>query len=237
MLLPHHLNDLQKSGLSSESMAALGFRSGTADEVRAILGFEAGPGLVIPYPDTQPPFYRVKPDTPFMRKDNERRPAKYLSPEGALNRAYITPATRTALADVKVDLLLTEGEKKAAKSSQDGFPAIGIAGIWGFRDRQHDFIPDLKQIAWPARNVLLVPDSDIKSNPGVRDAVWELGWQLLQRGAHPRMIFLPPQKDDSKQGLDDYLVHSGRDALCALIADAPALVEQPQSNVGSQRWI
>jgi hypothetical protein len=49
-LLPHHLEDLQRSGLSDETIDAMGFYSGTAAEVKAILGFDAGPGLLIPYP-------------------------------------------------------------------------------------------------------------------------------------------------------------------------------------------
>jgi hypothetical protein len=89
-LLPHHLDDLRKSGLSDETIKNLGFYSTTAGEVRTILGFDAGSGLVIPYPgfDDSSPFLRVKPDVPLLI---DGRPAKYLSARGAAVRAYIQP--------------------------------------------------------------------------------------------------------------------------------------------------
>ena len=63
-LLPHHLADLRRAGLSDNTIQSLGFHSGTATEVKEILGFDAGPGLVIPYPCVGGlnPFSRVKPD-------------------------------------------------------------------------------------------------------------------------------------------------------------------------------
>ncbi|MCI2425825.1 hypothetical protein LM597_00110 [Candidatus Acetothermia bacterium] len=65
-LLPRHTEDLRRSGLNDETIEALTFYSGTPAQVRAILGFDAGPGLVIPYPEVagQNPFWRVKPDNP-----------------------------------------------------------------------------------------------------------------------------------------------------------------------------
>ncbi len=94
--LPHHLDDLRRSGLSDETIQALGFYSGTATEVKAILGFDAGPALVIPYACVGggEPFCRVKPDKPPVI---DGKPAKYLSARGAKVRAYIPPKTCEAL--------------------------------------------------------------------------------------------------------------------------------------------
>lgn len=47
-LLPHHLDDLQRSGLNENTISDLGFHSGTAEQVQTILGFASGPGLVSP---------------------------------------------------------------------------------------------------------------------------------------------------------------------------------------------
>jgi hypothetical protein len=47
-LLPHHLEDLQRSDLSDQTIDAVGSYSGTPAEVKAILGFDTGPCLVIP---------------------------------------------------------------------------------------------------------------------------------------------------------------------------------------------
>ena len=172
-LLPHHLQDLHRSGLSDETIRGLGFYSGSAAEVRAILAFDAGPGLVIPYPiyDTLELFSRVKPDSPPLI---DGKLPKYLSPKGNLLQPYIPPRSWKTLRDPTSRLLITEGEKKAAKADQEGFPCIGLGGIYGFRDREHLFLPALEKVVWAGRDVVLVPDSDVGTNQNVRDAVWDV---------------------------------------------------------------
>ena len=189
-LQPNHLEDLRSSGLSDETIDNLGFRSVGEVEAFDILGFSCGPALAIPYPGTD--FIRLKPDTPLQiaEKNGKMKPAKYLSPKGALNRLYVPPSMRQILDDPSERLLVTEGEKKAAKATQDGFPTVGLVGVWGFRNREHMFIPDLEKIAWKGRIVFIVPDSDVVTNDHVRDAVWELGWQLLQRDADVHVVRL-----------------------------------------------
>lgn len=49
-LLPEHLDDLRRSGLTDEAIVSQGFYLATADQVFSILGFSAGPSLVIPCP-------------------------------------------------------------------------------------------------------------------------------------------------------------------------------------------
>ncbi len=86
ILNPQHLDDLRSSGLTDETITALGFYSGAAAEVQTILGFAAGSGLIIPYPciGGGEPFSRVKPDQPPIING---KPAKYLSPKGSGVRA------------------------------------------------------------------------------------------------------------------------------------------------------
>jgi putative DNA primase/helicase len=136
-----HLEDLRRSGLTDETIQILGFYSGTAQETELVLGFSAGPGLIIPYPryDKTALYCRVKPNTPPIFN---RKPAKYLSPKGVQVKAYIPPRTKEALKNPKTWVILTEGEKKAAKADQEGFACIGLAGIWGF-SQKHKLIPDL----------------------------------------------------------------------------------------------
>ena len=211
-LTKNHLDDLRGSGLTDETIATLGFHSADEIEVHEILGFNAGPGLVFPYSrfGEREFFARVKPDDPPVI---EGKTPKYLSPKGRGLRLYIPPASQEALNDPTTRILMTEGEKKAAKADQEGFPTIGLGGIYGFRDREHVFLPELNAIRWKTRDVLIVPDSDVHTNTGVRDAVWELGFQLLQRGANSLVVVLPPGDDDSKQGLDDFIVNNGRAAF------------------------
>ena len=110
-LSDRHREDLRLSGLSDDTIEALGFYSGNESQVRRLLGFGAGAGLVIPYQtfNDLPFFCRVKPDSPLALGG---RPAKYLSPKGALAQAYIPPRTWEALQYPERLVLFTEGEKK-----------------------------------------------------------------------------------------------------------------------------
>ena len=176
-LLPHHRADLERSGLTIETIEELGFFSGDTEEVERILGFRVGSGLVIPYPrlDDSPEFFRVKPDEPPVF---DGRPAKYLSPKGASVRAYIPPNSWEALKDSTTPVIITEGEKKAAKADQEGFPSIGLAGVYCFRDRTHDLIPDLEMISWKGRSVTIAFDSDAVNKVDVQAAAFDLEMEL-----------------------------------------------------------
>ena len=106
-LLPQHLADLRRSGLTDDQVRRCGFYSesdpaavakllGRADQMlaNAII-----PCLCLPFfaADGRPLKYvRCKPDRP--RTDPKGKPVKYESPVGAPNRAYFPPATRAALA-------------------------------------------------------------------------------------------------------------------------------------------
>src|SRR5262245_16162786 len=139
-LLPQHLDDLRRSGLTDATVAACGFYSvSDPHAVAALLGnylspktaAKLGPCLVIPYLDptgepmtdrngagTTRPFVRLKPDRPRTDRTRRDRKVKYESPGRTPCRAYFPPATRTALGDPSVPLLVTEGEKKAACADQ-----------------------------------------------------------------------------------------------------------------------
>jgi hypothetical protein len=167
--------------LTDDTIKNLGFYSGNATEVERILGFDAGPGLVILYPcyGGADSFCRVKPDaTPIIGN----RPAKYLSPKGAPVRAYIPPRTAEALKDPKMQIIITEGEKKAARADQEGFPCIGLGGVWGF-SQNHQLISDLAELRWKGREVYVAPDSDFATNPDVKSAVFTLERSLIVLGA------------------------------------------------------
>jgi hypothetical protein len=233
-LLPHHIKDLKRSGLNDETIRHLGFYSGTAADMKAILGFDAGPGLIIPYPcyGGQPSF-RVKPDTsPII----DGKPAKYLQPSDSAMRVYIPTKTWQSLKDPKAMVGITEGEKKSAKADQEGFPTIGLGGIWGFY-QHHEIIPDLENISWKGRRVLLFPDSDFAVNNDVRLAFFTLEQELRMRGAKAEMVFFPLNDKGEKVALDDYLVANGREGLNKLITEAkPCLYWEIDLMVGTPEY-
>ena len=140
-LLPQHLTDLRKSGLSDGQIAACAFGSATdPKKVAAFLGWKRpatalGPCLAIPFlgPEGKPNgYWRFKPDRPRTSK-KDGRPVKYESPIKRPNHAYVPPGTRATLANPSSILILVEGVKKAAKADQDGFPCIGL--VHGRRSR------------------------------------------------------------------------------------------------------
>jgi energy-coupling factor transporter ATP-binding protein EcfA2 len=222
-LQPHHLKDLASSGLSMLAILKSGAFSIGRRDATVILGFDPGcGGLAFPYPSAngKPPFVRIKPDTPFRGKDG--KDARYLTPKGASNRLYLSHTLDPAvLLDASVPLIITEGEKKAIKSIAEGFPCVGLAGVWSWKTRGEENesrpIQDLNLIEWKGRTVFLIFDSDAATNRKVRQAERELAAHLKGRGADVRIVRLPSEPDGSKNGLDDFLVRHGKEALRSLM--------------------
>lgn len=217
LLQPHHLEDLRASGLSDATITNLGWFSGDGTVTHEILGFDAGPGLVIKYPSLNGKcsFTRVRPDIP--RLDKKGKLAKYRSPRGSALHLYV-PATlleNGILKDSSQPLVVTEGEKKAEKSTQEGFPCVALAGVWAWK-QDHKPIPDLDYIAWLGRTTYILFDSDAVTKPDVKRAEQALSAELARRGANVVMVRLPGS-DDGKVGLDDFLLAHGAEALAKLL--------------------
>ena len=223
LLRPHHLEDLRRSGLSDETLAAAGIRSQSAGNVRTVLRRkDVGASLEFPYPplEGRAQFSRFKPDTPPLDKDGKS--AKYLTAKGAGNRLYV-PANLPpeVLKDAGVPLGFTEGEKKALKATQEGFPCLGLAGVWCWKTKGPDGksapLPELDDIAWKGRIVHLAFDSDVIGNLKVRRAEAALADELRRRGAVVQLVRLPGGPEGAKVGLDDFLVANGPEALRPLL--------------------
>ena len=253
-----HLADLQKSGLSDEQIAKCGFHSWDAKKDASLITVALnwrqpydgryGDALVIPYRERKGRFTnycRLKFDKPKIEtKDGKKRPRKYKAPYGEGNRAYFPPGTLAALNDPTVPLLITEGEKKAAKADQEGFPTISISGVWNWQKKRlrnaegaaegsRELIDDLASIPWQGRLVYIVFDYDEPPNPDVLRAAWHLARALTERGAVVKIVTLPAGPNDTdgkptKCGLDDFFVagHTA-DKLRQLIAAATHPEEPP----------
>ena len=139
----HHRTHLQESGLSDETIVRAGLRSIDAREAQAH-GYARGvAGLLIPYHHTS---IRVRGrDLPYTRLRVEpelrRSPGqKYESPlkqriQAGLNfHIYMPPGVDQLRRDRARPILVTEGEKKALKLTQEGLPALGLGGVWMFAD-------------------------------------------------------------------------------------------------------
>jgi putative DNA primase/helicase len=146
-------------------------------------------------------------------------------PSGTPPHAYVPPSINGELADSSRPLLVTEGQKKALKATQDGFATIGLLGVdcWHGK-RSSALIPDLARIEWKGRRVYLVFDSDATENENVRENESLLGVALKNHGADVRVVRLPAGPGGEKVGFDDFLVAHGADALHRLLSEA----EEPE---------
>ncbi len=220
-LWPHHMADLETSGLAAEIIRASGCYSATEACTRELLGFGVGPGLVFPFPDTEirpgVPFVQVKPDT---RPERVNGKAKYLTPKDAGCRLYIPPLLPPEhLTDPQVPLVFTEGPKKALKAVQEGLACIAVAGVDSWKDRRNGKsapIPELDRILWRGRTVYVAYDSDGSVKPAVRRAEFRLGRELRERGARVYAVQIPGGPNGEKVGLDDFLCTHSVEAFCSL---------------------
>ncbi len=269
-LLPQHLADLQNSGLRPDIIAACGvYSESDPARVKALLGgylsakaaLAMGPCLAFPFfaadgapatwlrrdektgSETTLPFVRFKPDRPRTSKG---RVIKYESPLGSGNRAYFPPGVGAVLTDPTKELLLVEGEKKALAGTQDGFPTIGLSGVWNWTLKRpknpttgrgtgpRKLIDDLESVNWKNRKVTIVFDSDLKEKPSVEWARWHLAQVLGERGADVRVVDLPTGDDRAKCGLDDFLIAHGPAAF-RLLLDAAEPPHRPAGEAGCDR--
>jgi AAA domain/Domain of unknown function (DUF3854) len=234
-LLQNHREELRKSGLSEETIGRAGLYSAPPRQIDDLLGCGCGsPGLVFPYTSlngTSGAYVRVKLDrAPDPRK-------RYRAPGKQGNHVYVPPLVApSTLADPSTPLWLTEGEKKALKACQEGLACIALPGVWSWRTRTGRVdgksvpVEDLDHIAWQRRTVYVVFDSDLATNPSVRDAEHALAQELRRRGAQPMAIRLPGGPAGEKVGLDDYLCTHSVEALCAI---EPTAIRNPDVRAGA----
>lgn len=212
--------DLAKSGLDMNTFPIIPLKS--EKQLKEILSFSTignqsifviG-GYFIPYP-LQEEYYRLKLRYPIGD-------AKYLSPKGTPNYPYITKEVYDNVQEYNPDtpIILTEGEKKAAKAIKEGFMAIGLAGVWCFKNKDNDFLPQLENLSLYYRKCFIAFDSDIIGKHSVRHAELRLAVNLINRGATPISARFPLQENGEKIGLDDYLVLYGKYELQKLMHDA-----------------
>jgi hypothetical protein len=201
-----HRADLEKSGLTQETIAAAGIKSLTVEEFRAEVGYvlpEMLSAYQIPYGEG---FGRYK----IIRPNGAQGMPKYFQKKGTGNHLYMPQKTREVLSDSAIPLYITEGEKKALKACQEGLACIALSGLWGWTKGEGQLIGDFDKINFDGRQVYLVPDNDWLSpdkhgyQKNLKQAVERLAAKLLEKKAKVSIVELP--KDGSvKIGLDDYL--------------------------------
>src|SRR5690606_38883282 len=209
-------------GLGKEDLKKLGIIPTRAEDAAKLgLTFKAA-GYVIPYwtldgKKTKFFRYRYLEDvrSGFQQK-TKSKPRRYDQPSSTPTEAYFPPYILCKeIAEGDDDIIITEGEKKAAIATKLGLPTIGLGGVWSFKSKRLgvDLLPSLQKFDWRDRGVYICFDSDAASNPDVRKAERFLADELLRQGAVVYIVRLPPSPDGGKQGLDDYLVAEGLESL------------------------
>lgn len=251
-LLPHHRVMLKTSSISPAAIKSRGYFSVTKKAELKKLGFSDAqcrvPALVIPiYSVTgEVSLYQIRPDDPRAGRDG--KPIKYDTPRGAKMALDVPSAARPHLGKRDRPLFITEGSKKADSAVSHGLCCISLLGVWNWRGANEDggktVLAAWESIALENREVYIVFDSDIALKPEVYRALVRLKGFLESRKALVRVVYLEPQADGSKVGLDDFFAASG--ILAKLLALATEKLRQGpteehefpyKENAGGLLWL
>lgn len=183
------------------------------------------PGFTIPYwtvdGEMDESFwrYRYLVDTrTTIDKITGQKPLRYVQAAGSPLRLYMPPLVKWNALPAEVPIFVTEGELKAACACSMGLPTVGVGGVFSIANGVEMLLPEFGQIGVAGRTVYIVYDSDARHNTNVILAENRLASRLLDAKAHPYIVRLPDTEAGGKQGLDDFLVSSGVEALQLLLA-------------------
>lgn len=220
------IEKLSTSGLGEEDFKELKYQALGTKEATEVLGFdhaEAGLGLTYWDPRDLNKQLSVAPKwSQFIRIRKlheigatltaDQKKYKYLSSRGSGCAAYFPPNADwpTILGDITQTIIITEGELKSAKTTKEGYPTIGLGGVYSFGNKEHGttFLKELDYINWIRRRVIIIFDSDIINNENIVAALNKLAAELVDRGALVYTVIIPMGEDGKKQGLDDWFVNN-----------------------------
>jgi putative DNA primase/helicase len=209
---------------------------------------EKYPALIIPYygTDGRQITCCMRPDNPRSIDDKDKgklpdgtypqKTFKYEMVKGAGNVLDCHPATSKNLQNPEVDLIFTEGAKKADSLISQGFTAINLNGVWGWRGTNKQqgktALSGFDDIALNGRRCILLFDSDVRTNEHVKSALRRFKAFLENRGAKVFPVLLPP---DGPKGIDDWFA-TGKSAedLRQLISYFE--VFQPDLGSSQKKW-
>lgn len=203
-------------------------------------------GIVIPYRlpgDSGIRHVRLRRDKPDRQwKDGHwKEEAKYLSPARSRNRIYFPPGIPVvSLTDPSTQIVVVEGEKKAlalwryVKDRELRWLPIGVAGVWSWRGQigrepgpnvgewiaVKGMIPDFELLSWRGRDVTILFDANVRTNPSVRAARANLRRELMGRGAKVEYAEVP--ETTAVNGIDDLLGLYGPEAADDVFRERPS---------------
>ena len=107
-----------------------------------------------------------------------------------------------------VPIIITEGAKKTASLLSAGFPAIGLAGIWNFFDKEGELNSSIRRLSETSREFIICFDKDTKwaTRQDVFRATKKLGEALLKLESYNSVSVLHWEAEEGK-GIDDVIFH------------------------------
>lgn len=215
------LCDLERSGIVAKNIIKqIGVKQLASSEIKRLTNVEAE-GYLIPYYDPsgkKTDFWRIRLTDDVARKADPNKKLRYLQPADTVPRLYFPPITDWEMINRNpdVDIVITEGEKKAIACTMQGLPCVGIGGVWSWQARKKGLrlIPDMELIQFKGRNVRIIFDSDVMLKEDVQKALNALSAELEKLGAKILITYLP--QDEGKVGLDDWLLQHPVSALADL---------------------
>lgn len=237
MLSLAHQSLISASAILPEVAAERGYH--TVDSTRELkdLGFAdyqcRAPALLMPVHNVlgDVPTYQIRPDNPRIDPE-KKKPIKYETRAGDRLAIDCPPRCLKMLRDPRVDLIITEGIRKADAGASAGLCCVDLLGVYGFRGTNEyggvSALPDWEQIALKGRKVFISFDSDVMVKAHVRAALIRLKGFLQLRAAIVLLIYLPAGAEGDKVGLDDFLAcGNSKESLLALAREDVA--EDPES--------
>jgi len=146
-----------------------------------------------------------RPDDPDPDKPGHKYEATCKKLGGPGNVLYVHPSQRHLIDDTSVPVIFVEGIKKAlaiitaARAAGEEVLVVGILGVWNWKSNG-ETIPDMFDIPVEGRDVGIVYDADMLTNPSVQGACKGLAEFQIDRGAAVRVPFLP----SATKGADDF---------------------------------
>ena len=221
---------LATSLLEPEDRELLGIKEADYEELKKLRLPHHVPTMEIPYfgvdgklADFRRWRYLKDSRTPLERAANKKE-RRYVQPGDTLCKLYFPPLVdwQKIAKDPGRAIVMTEGELKAACCSKYVGACIGLGGVYSFKSSKKGvpLIRDFNYIVWEGRQVVVAFDSDADSNPMVVAARNALCKELFNLGALPSVAYVPAGRGGRKQGLDDFAVAEGPDALRDLLLDA-----------------
>lgn len=161
------LEDLARSGLDEKDARLMKLEPLTREETARVLGPQwKHLGYRIPYfnlDGTANEFWRIRFLEPVHAFGSGKKVTRYRQPADSQPYAYFPPYVDwLAIAtDPSRTVVITEGEKKAAKACREGVPCIGLGGVFNFASEPNeiDFLTELDIWVWEGRNVEIAFDA------------------------------------------------------------------------------